>query len=278
MNNSAYVIASLRLSNISLQVPKPLRVGPWSRLGMSYLFIVVYSVCMGLAWWRTQPMQSVDLEYDAVGSPLWYYNVVGFMWTTYISIAVFLGPVGLKAWATFTMWSWTFLNLRYGLSVLAPLTSKGALLLSFLEYSRFPTLILATVTFIMFNFVIAPFIYFFGMKTAKKKANFVKFMTSFRLMQLHVFNVFLAIGNCVIASPSRKLNVGDFFMSLLVVLVYLLFYLLVLDRIGVHLYPVLSPRTPWLILPLTFLICSFIGGFHFWNEILTRGEWRERFV
>lgn len=278
MIDSPYTIVCSRPSNISLQVPESLRVGPWSRLGMSYLFIVLCSVCMGLAWWRTQPIQSMDLEYDAVGTTLWYYNVVGFIWTTHVSMAVFLGPVGLKAWATFTMWSWTFLNLRYGLSALAPLTSKGAMLLSFLEYSRFPTLILATVTFVMFNFVIAPFIYFFGMKTPQKKANFLKFMTSFRLMQLHGFNIFLAIGNCVVASPSRELNVGDFFMSLLVVLLYLLFYLLVLDRIGVHLYPVLSPRTPWLILPLTFLICTFIGGFFFWNEILSKGEWRKRFV
>ena len=219
-------------------------------------------------------MQPSDLAYDAVGTRSWCYNALGFLWTTFVSLSVLLGPAGAKPWATFTMWAWTVLNVRHGLSALAPFLSKGSMLLSILEYSRFPTLIMASVTFGMWNFVIGPFIYFFGMKTPEMKGKFLKYFTSFRLTQLHVANIFLAIGNCVGASPSRALNHGDFLAGVLVAMAYFLLYLLVLDRIGVHLYPVFSPRSQWLVLPWTFMIGSYIGGFYFWNGVLSKGEWR----
>lgn len=255
-------------------VPEHLRVGHWSPMGMAYLFMIVYVVCMSLAWWRVQPRETLDLNYDGVGTLLWCYNLLGFLWTIFVNLTVLRGPAGAKAWATFTMWAWSTLTIRYGLSVLAPIMSKGGIALDILEYTRFPTLIMASVTFGMWNFVVGPFIYFFGMKTPEMKASFLKVFTSFRLTQLHVFNIVLAIGNCVVASPSRSLGFGDFITGILIAVIYFLFYLLVLDRIGVHLYPVFSPRTNWLILPWSFMIASFIGGFYFWNGVLSKGEWR----
>jgi hypothetical protein len=246
--------------------------------------MILFLVCMSLAWWKTKEVPPFDLTYDAFGTRFWYYNAFGFLWTTLVCLSVLLGPAGAKPWATFTMWAWTFLTLRHGLSTLVPFLPKDSnnvllllLLLSTLEYSRFPTLIMASVTFGMWNFVIGPFIYFFGMKTPEMKRKFIKYFTSFRLTQLHVANIGLAIGNCVVASPSRPLNHGDMLASFLVAIVYFLFYLLVLDRIGVHLYPVFSPRTPWLVLSWTFMIGSYFGGYYFWNGVLTKGVWRTTF-
>jgi hypothetical protein len=47
----------------------------------------------------------------------------------------------------------------------------------------------------------------------------------------------------------------------------LMFYLLVLDRVGAHVYIILSPRTKWCIFVYAGLIGVYSGLFNIWNVI-----------
>lgn len=106
------------------------------------------------------------------------------------------------------------------------------------------------------------------MDDAVKRKHFLGYFLQFRLIQLHVFNILFAYLNCVVASPPRRLVFQDFMAALSIGIVYILFYLLVLDRIGVHLYPIFSPRSAWVGGTWLFLISCYVGCFHGWNSIL----------
>ena len=53
------------------------------------------------------------------------------------------------------------------------------------------------------------------------------------------------------------------------IFLYGIFYLLVLDRIGVHIYPVFSPRTNYVVITWCTVFSLTIGVYHFWNWMMT---------
>jgi hypothetical protein len=73
-------------------------------------------------------------------------------------------------------------------------------------------------------------------------------------------------------SPSSTFSHEDFWYGLLLVILYGLFYVLVLDRFGVYIYPVFSPRSTYF--PLTWIspIGILIACFKFWNYMLVKYE------
>jgi hypothetical protein len=46
------------------------------------------------------------------------------------------------------------------------------------------------------------------------------------------------------------------------IVAYLLFYTMVLDRVGVHLYPIFSPRNSYCILVWSAVLGAYYGLFH----------------
>lgn len=254
-------------------VPRSLRVGPWSSAAICYLFAIPYVTALAIAylspsqaeetWW------SIDwdaLEYPAVGSLPWLYSFATFFWMIYIKYLVWIGPMSYRAWATYTVQSWTLLWVRHGLCLVAPLSPWA---LRWAEYLRFPVACSATITFVVWNAVLAPVIYSVGMKTAEKKRNFVKFCFSFRLVQLHVCNMGFCWLNGMWASPIRALRAMDLVAAVLSVLVYMAWYLCCMDRLGIHFYPVFSPRVGWLVvLTWTSLWLTYVATFLWWKEIL----------
>jgi hypothetical protein len=54
------------------------------------------------------------------------------------------------------------------------------------------------------------------------------------------------------------------------VMTYMAFYLGILDRIGVHLYPVFSPRAPGLLVVATWTIvlAAYLTSFVVWRDLL----------
>ena len=136
-------------------VPEKLRVGPWSPLAPATLFVMVYTAICGIlvASQRPSPASS-PIDYPAYCSGWWFYNLFGFLWISGISVSVLVGPAGPRAWATFTMWSWTVLQLRHGLAVLTPWLEPHSFLFKVLELSQFPMLMMHTFTFIIWNFIL----------------------------------------------------------------------------------------------------------------------------
>ncbi|GKY97326.1 hypothetical protein MPSEU_000691000 [Mayamaea pseudoterrestris] len=209
-------------------------------------------------------------NYPGPYSIQWLYNTLGCLWMLYVMHSIMnKSPMGLKAWGTYTVQSWTLLTIRHGLSSLAPF-SKTAALLS--EVIRFPAACSATVTFLVWNMALVPFIYFQAMDTAEKRKGFVKFCFSFRLVQIHLLNIVYCYLNIAWASPPRELHAMDFYLALVFVLAYMMFYLLVLDRIGIHLYPIFSPRLRGMVvLSWTGVLGLYALAFYGWKTILGNG-------
>mmetsp|Transcript_32077 Transcript_32077/g.73741 ORF Transcript_32077/g.73741 Transcript_32077/m.73741 type:complete len:265 (-) Transcript_32077:23-817(-) len=211
-----------------------------------------------------------------VGARRWCLALGGLFWMTLVSSMVYRGPAGKNAWATYTMWSWTMTQSRYAMIVLLPLLESHQhqiWVLSGLQLTRYPSLVMASLTFGVWNFLLFPFIYVFLMETAEKKRNFWKFAMSFRLVQLHVFNIGYAYGAHVLVveddddmTLSRQLRY--LWATVAVGVLYVLFYWLVLDRIGVHLYPIFSPRHAFVIITACLQVFGYIGLFCYWNPNL----------
>ena len=102
--------------------------------------------------------------------------------------------------------------------------------------------------------------------TARRK--FGTFNRSFPLLNLHLFNLplcaieFMACGRC--------LTFFDLWIGFAVAFVYIMFYLNVLDQMGLHFYIVFTPRTVFCVFPYMMILLSYWGLHHGWNIILTK--------
>ena len=273
---------------VERQVPRRLRVGPWLSVAPAYVFVMVYMVLLGTAittYTESSWLQNNDSTihttkeglsaYPPFGSALWYYNALGFFWMMFICALIIVGPAGFNACATYTLTSWTVLTIRHGMAAAAPFVptylssaSSQTLFFKVLEFLRFPAIAMASITFFVWNFILFPVIYLFFMDSPEKKKNFARYFLSFKLVQLHFVNIFLAYGNVVMASPSRLLGRNDLMAALIIGVVYVLWYVLVLDRIGVHLYPVFSPRSAALWATWTLSWFNYVLSFHLWRPII----------
>ncbi|KAL3942543.1 MAG: hypothetical protein SGBAC_003289 [Bacillariaceae sp.] len=197
----------------------------------------------------------------------WFGALLCFGWTIFVCWQILTySAVGKGAWVTFTVWSWTCIVLRSGLAVLAPFVPSARLPMDIL---RFPTLLSASLTFFLWNFVLFPIILVF-IKDPEKRKKFIGYMTNFRLTNLHVCNIFIAAYVTVYVGPRRRLHVGDVIAAATMVVAYVLFYYMILDRIGVHLYPIFSPRSPFVVFFFALFFAMCYAGFQGWQRLL---EW-----
>lgn len=213
-------------------VPRHLRVGPWASLATIYLVTIVAKL---LYWMPQKTSFHLDDEilsaHPIAYTTFWVYNVAVFFWMNYVLLSSMRnrGPWILF---TYTIQSWTMLTIRHGLSALAPFLPRTHVLLWINEILRFPALATASITFFFWNFAIAPAIYF-NFDT-KRRREFLNFNLSFRLVQVHLFNIIFAIMNTIVVS-ARQFQFVDLWCGLAGAVGYALLYLLVLDRVGVHL-------------------------------------------
>lgn len=250
-------------------VPIRFRVGPWHPACIAYLCfltgLVAYECFRGFA--------DESIQHNWTSAPLlsawtwtWHGNVAGFAWTSWIVYKIFQSGMGWTSWGMYTVWSWTFIMLRYGLCAALPFKPEWAQLN---EQIRFPMLVQATLTFGIWNAVISPSIYA-QMKTSAMKESFVRFFGNFLWKQLHVFNILWAAWNGVWGSPARPLTKADFAVAMAICLLYAYFYLLILDRVGVHYYLVFSPRSKLPLISWTMLFGCYYACFPLWDAILTK--------
>lgn len=248
------------------QIPKYFRVGPWNIVCCVYLAALVYWILLNcVECYNNPPPQPEYSSYD-IRTWQWWYNAAGFLWTLHIAAGVTKTELGWFAWISYTLQSWTMILARHGLSILAPFFPS---LTVWNEALRFPMLVQTTVVFVIWNFAIMPSVYS-QMKTEKRRRDFIKFCFSFLLSQLHIANLPLAAMNGVLGSPGRPLNKVDFCVALAFCLQYVLFYLFVLDRLGVHLYFIFSPRSLIALISWTVFVASYYAGFALWNTIILR--------
>lgn len=246
-------------------VPERFRMGPWHPACAAYLGILtcwVWYECV--RGFEQDPFP--DFEPVQAWTLSWYYNVAGFAWTSWIVYKIFCSGFGWTSWGMYTVWSWTFTFLRHGLCAAAPFKPEWN---EMSEQIRFPMLVQASVTFGVWNAAIGPSIYA-QMTTPEAKKSYVDFFHSPLWNQLHVYNIVYAVINGVWGSPGRSLTKADFCLALALYIFYAYFYLVVLDRLGVHYYLVFSPRTPFALISWSILLACYYAAFPMWNTILTK--------
>ena len=246
-------------------VPLKFRQGPWHPACIAYLGVLTLWISREIATgFAQEPFP--DFAPVPAYTWSWYYNVAAFAWTSYQVYKIFQSGMGWTSWGMYTIWSWTFTTLRYGLCAAAPFKPQWNALN---EYIRFPMLVQATLTFGVWNAVIGPSIYA-QMKTPAMKKSFCRFFGNALWRQMHVYNIVWAAVNGIWGSPGRSLTRSDFSVALAICLVYAYFYVLCLDRVGVHYYLVFSPRTPFALLSWSFAFGCYYACFPLWNTILTK--------
>ncbi len=245
-------------------VPEGLRRGPWFSLAAP--FLALFSVAV--VCYKPTPLEFPDVDYPEVGSANNIFEGLAFLNGVGV-LAFIIGRVGPPPLVTYTIWSWCILTFRLGssflISLLGPLSPP--FLIWCCEFSRFPSLVAATVTFVLWNFLLMPVIYLF-MKTPERRSDFVAFNMRFHMFEIHVFNYPIAVAATVATTARRSLVGADLWAAFFVAFLYSLLYLLVLDRLGVHLYPVFSPRFKGCIPAWCTVFVIYYGIFNFWNAFI----------
>jgi hypothetical protein len=316
------------LLNFSDWVPLHLRIGPWNKFAFPSIVLVVFMTCYlhpfrsatrsdaifdnnkGVTSSYTTT-KTTNNNYPPVWSAYFCYNVFGFLYMTFFLTWVLTRHAkGLIV--TFTMISWALNAMRHGLNALSsiavflllnhhhPCWSSWLLssLLKFNHIIRFPALISASIVFCVWNFVLMPFIYFL-IPTRHQRIEFLQFSFSYRMVQVHIFNLMYSITSTIVTGEQRQGHRGgggpgllrqpaldeatfqyeDLWYALSFGIFYGLFYVFVLDRLGVHLYPVFSPRNKYFVLTWICQIGICVALYWFWNYVLrVQEEEEEEFV
>ena len=265
-------------------------MGPWSPFALPTLTlaasVLVYHRPSSNSFGDgTEYYLNVD-NYPELYSNIWWYNVAAFLFMlgqlTYIMIYRTKGAI-----VTYTLLSWIMNTVRHGINAIIPCLKEHynypalvKLLLRINHAMRFPAIASASITFLIWNVVLFPIIYNYGFDSKEKKANFLKFNCAFRMVQQHVCNIIYAVMNTIVSVTINDNNdngdnrpvlfqTDDLWRGAASIFLYGIFYLLVLDRIGVHIYPVFSPRTNYVVITWCTVFSSTIGVYHFWNWMMT---------
>ena len=170
-------------------------------------------------------------------------------------LLVMFRTVGAWPLASYTMVSWSLTTAR-ALLLLGGCRRAAA-------YLRCASLTQNAITVLLWWGAIAPAIYV-SLPTAAQRAAFARFNRTPFLVSVHLLNLPLAVVDH--ALEPRLLTVADFAASLTLGFAYLLFYLGVLDRRGVHFYIVLSPRTPLCGVVYGLILAIYYGIFRLVNR------------
>jgi len=258
------------------KVPEHLRVGPWTRISIILpiiLTIVTFFLKPENGFSLSKRFEASDYSehrcclkassYPEVCSVYWWYNVLLFIYMTGL-LARCMHSQSPFIIATFTIQSWTINSIRYGLNALAPLLSDGHFLLHINRILRFPAILSSAVVFLAWNFILVPFFYVCLSDDTKRK-KFMEWNIEFRMVQLHVCNIVYSIMNTLFTQSGNGMfqlfRYEDFWYGLVYWFGYGLFYILFLDRIGAHLYPVFSPRANYSYI-LWFAVFGCTYGFY----------------
>lgn len=267
-------------------LPLWMRVGYWSPFVVASL-VFFYSA---IYWYRPQPLQFEATVYEAVVSgkeeadlllgiipKTAAFDLAIFLWGIVVIVhaRITLGSIGAFP-ISFTGWSWLLLSFRAGLEFAAWAATKRDFLvlgkkLAIIGSSiRLVTLTNACVVCTIWNFILLPIIYFFSLPAGEKRQNFLKFNFGFFMTNIHVLNFPLALVNNLYGSGRIRLfTYSDLWVSGLVLMLYSMLYFFVMDRLGLHFYPIFCPRSAFCVASIILILGLNYFLFLKWNDIIS---------
>ena len=263
-------------------LPLWMRIGPWSKL----FILSVIAFYTSLIWYRPRPLEFEPVavtRHDAdTTEPYW----IGMPKSTVVDLAICVwgliviiqAKISLKSIAaffiSFTGWSWMLITSRAGLEFGAWIMCKRSkyisLKLATLGSSlRLVTITNATVVCTIWNFVLLPIMYFVSLPPGEKRRKFLEFNFSFFMVNIHMLNLPLAYLNILSGERARLFTYSDLWVSYLVVMLYSIVYFFIMDRLGMHFYPILCPRSKLTLISIAVIIWLYYYLYNICNGHLS---------
>ena len=242
------------------KVPKYLREGPWSLMAYFVIFTFVYALLF-----------TFPIVKDSLSEPSRRLFDVNIFWLQLyrlsmgcyclILVNVLVKNAGYLPLASYTVTSWNLLTMRLLLSFAGEYSS---FLRAASDLFRFPALVGCSITVTIWWSAIVPLIY--ALSDSKGREDFWKFNWHPMLVNLHLLNLpIVAVEFVLTGAP---LTLFDLWLGYLVALLYILFYLNVLDARGLHFYIILTPRTVFCIVPYIVIVLLYFIIYSQWNKAL----------
>ena len=121
----------------------------------------------------------------------------------------------------------------------------------------------------IWNFVLLPIIYFKSIPKGEKRRDFMRFNCGFFMTNVHVLNFPLAFAGIMSGDRVRQFTYSDLWVAYFVVVLYSFLYYGVMDRIGLHFYPIFNPRTAFSVISIFCVLGLYYALFKQWNEYLS---------
>ena len=250
-------------------LPLRMRVGYWSPVAVMFLVVFYYSIYA----YMPQPLEFPVLSRE-VDSFWWKADCFVGVWCIFVVVYASrsMGSIG-GFYISYTGWSWIILASRALLDasseVIAPSHANLAKSMATLASSlRFPASVAAFVTFTIWNFVLLPIICFLATPPGEKREKFLRFNFGFFMTNIHILNLPLAMVNNIYGGSTRTFGESDLWMGCLVVALYTVLYLFVMDRIGLHFYPIFCPRSASCALSFGSVLYLYYMLMHKGNELI----------
>lgn len=262
----------------------------WMRVGYFHPFVIVSLVFFysAIYWYRPQPLHFDATVYDEIIGVS--ENEVDYFWgipkTVAADLTIFLWGIIVVAHAkltlgsigafpiSFTGWSWLLLTLRAGIEFAAwaatshKFLALGKWLATIGSSIRLVAVTNACVVCTIWNFILFPIIYFFSIKDAEKRIGFLKFNFGFFMTNIHLLNFPLAIINTVYGSQIRLFSFSDLWVAYLVLMLYSIVYYFIMDRLGMHFYPIFCPRSAFCVASIIAVLGLYYYLFLSWNKMI----------
>ena len=201
-----------------------------------------------------------------------------FVWGVAVVIVAKMKSGSIGAFLiSFTGWSWILLTAHAGFEFMAWYTAHvheyTPLAYTFAKLGssiRLVTISNACVVFTIWNFILFPLIYYKSTPEGDKRRAFIRFNFGFFMTNIHLLNFPLACLNIIHGEKSRLrvFNESDLWLAYAVVLFYSMLYYFIMDRLGLHFYPIFNPRTSLSLFSIAGVLGLYYYMFLKWNEYI----------
>lgn len=260
----------------------------WMRVGYWSPFVVLSLVFVYTAIFLFKPavleFPPTVLEKLDVGEPRYFMGMPKetaidlsiFIWGIVVMVQakISLGSIGAFP-ISFTGWSWVLLTSRAGLEFMAWVATRhdadhlAGKLATIGSSIRLVTITNACIVFTIWNFILLPIIYFKSIPEGEKRRNFLKFNFGFIMTNIHLLNFPMAFVNILNGGRVRLFTMSDLWVAYLVIVLYSILYFFVMDRIGMHFYPIFNPRTSFSVVSIVGVLGLYYFLFLKWNEYIS---------
>lgn len=244
-------------------VPQKYKVGPWSPAAHMVVFLYAGFVILSMSY-AIETHVASDYTH-APNDWIQTYRLIGGLYGFAIAGLVYY-TTGIWVLGSYTLTSWNLMSIRLFSAYLAGVGVPGAAMVA--DVARYPALIGCSITVSIWWLVLVPLIDYLLSKDTNTEGRqfFWKWNSSAILINVHLVNLPLVAIDFLASGVT--MTFFDLWMALSVALIYVLFYLNVMDPHGLHFYIILTPRTWLSCFSYVLILAGYYAFYRGWNHVL----------